>query len=201
MQILPPCSGKLLQERLRLSWRGCVCADSSARVWGWERSWKGPRSGSGVWLVLGVTGLAAQGCETSQPWPGQAGGISHHPGTAISPCPAIPTSLLSLGVPRAGSSSGCLLLLPRFAAHIKPNMFSKAFQFLMKTSAFLISLASARQDFGGCWAQRWSLVLSALAGQGRLFGHCGGSWHIPIPGSTAQCQLCQLCQPRPQHQP
>lgn len=65
MQILPPCSGKLLQERLRLSWRGCVCADSSARVWGWERSWKGPRSGSGVCLVLGVTGLAAQGCETS----------------------------------------------------------------------------------------------------------------------------------------
>lgn len=164
--------------------------------WGGRGAGKGPRSGSGMWLVLGVTGLAAQGCETStlaRPswW--------HLPPPRHCHLSVSCYSLLSLGVPRAGSSSGCLLLLPRFAAHIKPNMFSKAFQFLMKTSAFPISSASARQDFGGCWARRWSLFPSPPAGQGRLFGHCGGSWHIPIPGSTSQCQLCQLCQPRPQH--
>lgn len=85
-----------------------------------------------------------------QPRPGQAGGISCHTGTAIPPCPAVPHPCCPWECTELEPSSRCLLLLPRFAAHVKPNMFSKAFQFLMKTSAFTLSLASARRYFGRC---------------------------------------------------
>lgn len=87
--------------------------------------------GDPVWcgatqVLLGGTGLAAEGYGTSTR-PDQAGGIFWHTGTAMprysrySRCPWECTAL--------EPSPRCLLLPPRFAARIKPNMFPKAFNF------------------------------------------------------------------------
>lgn len=225
MRILPPCLGKLLQEHLKhLSWRGWVwlppgtvltplfqgfgageelgCREK-APFWLWtDPIWR-----VATQVVLAVTGLAAEGCGT-QPWPGQAGGISCHTGTAVPPCPLFPHPCCPWECTELEPRSRRLPLLPRSAAHIKPNMFLRAFQFLMKTSAFTLSLASARRYFGHrrCSASPGigdgSVFLLALARWGVLFGAghasgtAAGSRHIPIPGSTSRCQLCQ---PTPQH--
>lgn len=154
-----------------------------------------------------MTGLAAEGCETSTlARPSWWHLLPHwHCYPSVS---AIPASCCPWECTELDPSSRRLPLPPRFAAHIKPNMFLRAFQFLMKTSAFTLSLASARQYFGHrrCSASpgigdgsvfplalmRWGMLLGA----GRAGGTAAGSRHIPIPGSTSRCQLCQ---PTPQH--
>lgn len=198
MRIHSPCLGKLLQDHLKLSWRGCVCLPLDTGLtplpgfWGRRGAGKRPRSGSGVTRPLQMWDLN----------PGQAKLVAS-PG--ISPYPTIPTSLLLLGVPGAGTELPLPPAAASFAAHIKPNTFSKAFQFLMKTSAFTLSLASARRCFGHCCclvspgAGAGPVFPLALVGRGLLLGAVAGSRHIPIPGCTSRYQLCQLCQPTPQH--
>lgn len=136
-----------------------------------------------------------------QPWPGQAGGISCHTGTAIRPCPAIPHPCCPWECTEPEPSSCCLLLLPCFAAHVKPNMFSKAFQFLMKTSCVYTLLGLGTSVFWSpplfvlSWDRWWPRVPVSPDEAGMLFGAgrgtAAGSQHIPIPGSTSRCQLCQ----------
>lgn len=225
MRIFPPCLGKLLQEHPKhLSWRGWVwlppgtvltplfqgfgageelgCREK-APFWLWtDPIWR-----VATQVVLAVTGLAAEGCGTSTlARPSWWHLLPHwHCCPSVS---AIPASLLSLGVHRAGIAlSPPPAAAPLRCSHQTQHGF-KSLSIFNENFCVYAFLASARRYFGHrrCSASPGigdgSVFLLALARWGVLFGagHGGGtaagSRHIPIPGSTSRCQLCQ---PTPQH--
>lgn len=188
-------------------------ADSSARVLGRERNWgagKRPHSGSGMTRAgctgaPSVTGLAAEGCGTSNlarpSWWHLMPHWHCHPSM-----PCYSPSLLSLGVHGARAE----LLLPPAAA---PLCCSRQTQHVFKSFSIFnenfcvytflglgMPVFWSPPLFGLSWERWWPRVpvspdeVGLLFGAGR--GTAAGSQHIPIPGSTSRCQLCQ---PTPQH--
>lgn len=174
----------------------CVCPPSDVVLTPLPGFWGGRGAGvpgkAPLWLwsdpTCGHTG--APWCA----WPGCRGMWDLNRGQAklVAPCgwlchPSVfPRACCPWECTELEPSSRCLLLLPRFAAHIKPNVFSKAFPFLVKTSALTLSVASARRYFGhrGCSAPPGAVVRSWPCRCGRIPAH-------PVPGSACRCQLCQ----------
>lgn len=139
--------------------------------WGRERSWsagKRPRFPAG----LSQAGTRLHGRLRWHDWHGhgrqpRTRGLDPGRARLAASLATLAPSLPCLLCPRPLSSPNQLEtsprslspLLPRLAAYVKTNVFSKAFQFLMKTSAFTLVLASAHR----CSARRGCLVSPASA--------------------------------------
>lgn len=221
MRILPPCLGKLLQEHLKhLSWRGWVwlppgtvltplfqgfgageelgCREK-ALFWLWtDPIWR-----VATQVVLAVTGLAAEGCGTSTlARPSWWHLLPHwHCCPSVS---AIPASLLSLGMHRAGTAlSPPPAAAPLRCSHQTQHVFKSLsiFNENFCVYAFLGLGASVFWSpplFGFSWDRRWLRVPVSPGEVGGVVRswpcrrHCGripahpNPWqHIPVPAVPA----------------